>query len=226
MVQPVLTRMQPRIPTDVVKWSLPDIMSNEQALLAAGQTVEIGTPLGQSKFGAPTVAAKVGNTGNGVLTADPTAPLQAGAQLGAYTAVCTAAAVHGGTFEVLDPEGAVIGNVAVGATFDDQLKFTIAAGATDFIVGDSFAVTVPPGSGIVGVLNPTSTDGSQSCIGVAIKWASTAAGSSALSPVLYKKRLAVLSSTGILWPDGFTAAQIAQATADMAKDSLIVRQGV
>jgi hypothetical protein len=81
------------------------------------------------------------------LTLDATTPLLAGAKAGAYTITCITAASNSGTFRVEDPNGVVLGDVAVGATFADQIKFVIADGATDFIVGDKFTVTVAAGTG-------------------------------------------------------------------------------
>jgi hypothetical protein len=87
-------------------------------------------------------AAKAGNTGDGVMTLDATTPVLSGAQLGVYKAVCITAASNGGTFRVSDPLGNVLGDVAVGATFANQIKFAIADGSADFIVGDEIDVTV------------------------------------------------------------------------------------
>jgi hypothetical protein len=71
-----------------------------------------------------------------------------GTVLGKITkGTATAAAKAGGTFRIEDPDGFVIGDVAVGATFADRVKFVIADGASDFIVGDGFDITVAAGSG-------------------------------------------------------------------------------
>jgi hypothetical protein len=92
-----------------------------------------------------TVAAKVGNTGNGVLTLDGVAPVSKVAKKGIYVASCIAVVANGGTFRVSDPDGYVLGDVAVGATFDNDIKFSIADGATDFVAGDAFNITVGAG---------------------------------------------------------------------------------
>lgn len=92
------------------------------------------------KFTASTGA--VVGTGNGVLTLDASTPVLPGVSAGAYTVTCTATAANGGTFQVKDPANAVLGTVAVGSTFESEIKFAIADGATDFGVGDVFTVTV------------------------------------------------------------------------------------
>lgn len=92
---------------------------------------------------AASVAAHAGNTGNGVFTLDGTTPVLAGASAGVYNVTCIAAASNSGTFQVQDPNGFLLSaNYVVAGTFADQIKFVIADGSSDFVVGDSFQVTV------------------------------------------------------------------------------------
>jgi hypothetical protein len=120
------------------------------------------TVLGIETLGAVTSAAKSGgNTGNGALTIDASTPKIAKAKVGVYTVRCIAAATNGGTFRVSDPEGYVIGEVAVGATFANQIKFAIADGSTDFIVGDGFDITIAAGSGHYKAYDADNLDGTQ-----------------------------------------------------------------
>lgn len=110
--------------------------------LAAGQLIT------RTGGGSASSAAKSGgNTGNGAMTLDATTPVLDGARPGVYTVRCITAATNDGIFRVESPDGGVIGDVAVGATFADQIKFVIADGGTDFIVGDGFDVTVNPTAG-------------------------------------------------------------------------------
>lgn len=99
------------------------------------------TPVGTAT--APVAAG----TGNGAMTLDATTPVLAGAKNGDYVVTCIAAAANSGTFRVEDPDGFVLGDVAVGATFADDIKFVIADGSTDFIVGDKFTIAVTTGAG-------------------------------------------------------------------------------
>ena len=126
MVMAAITVSEVRVVSDLVKWSNPDIYSNEMGTLAASQSVDIGTPLG-------------------VVTA----------------------------------------------------------------------------SGQLVVWNPTAADGSQTLVGFALRAYTTGVGGT--EPLAYKARHAVVSSTGILWPAGTTAAQIAAALAEVP--SIIVRAG-
>jgi len=128
-----------------------------------GVTYPANTVLGRIALGSISAAAKSGgNAANtGALTLDETTPILAGAQLGVYRVRCVAVASNGGTFRVEDPNGYVLGDVAVGATFSDQIKFSIADGSQDFILGEGFDITVGAGSGKYVIWNPANLDGSQ-----------------------------------------------------------------
>jgi len=91
------------------------------------------------------LAGGLGNVGNGVLTPDATTPVLTNAVDGIYHAECIAAAGGGGTFRVYDPSGnEIAADFAVAATFQTQIKFVIAAGNVDFVVGDEINVKVNP----------------------------------------------------------------------------------
>lgn len=127
--------------------------------LLAGTSYVRGHVLG--KISLAVVATTVfAGTGNGAITMDGTTPVLAGAKQGAYTATCIAAASNSGTFRVEDPDGNVLGDVAVGATFSDDIKFVIADGSTDFIVGDKFTITIAAGSGKYVVSTAAAVNGS------------------------------------------------------------------
>ena len=118
--------------------------SRDKGVIVAGSgKFEPGTVIGLVAVGTVSAAAKAGgNTGNGVLTVDGSDPVLPGAVAGTYRATCTATAGDGGTFRVEHPNGAVLGDIAVGQTFADQVKFVITDGSTDFAVGDAFLLTV------------------------------------------------------------------------------------
>lgn len=82
-----------------------------------------------------------GNTGNGSFGAiDATAGT---AELGIHKLVCFAVATNAGKFQHFGPDGLLIGIVTVGVAYTGGgLTFTIADGATDFVAGDGFTVTV------------------------------------------------------------------------------------
>lgn len=110
-----------------------------------------GKPIGgleAAQETAATSAAKSGgNTGNGTFVLDATTPVLANAVPGVYTLRCTVAGTNSATFRLVDPAGRVLGDFAFsgsGATVTvaDQIKGVITDGATDFVVGDGFDVTV------------------------------------------------------------------------------------
>ena len=137
-----------------------DDARSRKVTLLSGQNLGAGAVLGKITLGTATAAAGAGNTGGGVLTVDAATPVLAHARPGAYVVACIAAAAGGGIFRVSDPAGYVLGDVAVGATFANQIKFQIADGAPDYALGDRFTVTVAAGSGKYRLSVAAATDGS------------------------------------------------------------------
>ena len=132
--------------------------------LLSGENRARGTVLGKITLGAASSAAKSGgNTGNGTLTMDATTPILARAKVGVYQVRFIAAATNNGTFTVTDPDGVNLGQVIMSGgagTFANRIKFAIADGATDFIVGDGFDVTIAAGSGKYKMSLAAAVDGS------------------------------------------------------------------
>lgn len=174
----------------------------------AGDTFELFVRAGS-------VSAITG-TGNGVVTLYQTAE---GCQPGVYTLACTAAATNAGTFSVTAPDGTVIGNATVGTRFQGGgLDFLIADGSSDFIVGDSFTITVTRGQ--VKEYNPANTDGSGTPFGVlwdAVDASSAAAWGAAVV------RDAEINAAELEWFSGATTAQKTTALATLAVAGLIAR---
>ena len=141
-----------------------DVLSRRVTLLS-GQNLVRGAVLGRVTLGAAAAAAKAGgNTGNGTLTMDATTPVKNGAKVGVYTVRFTVAATNNGTFVVRDPDGNQIGTVVMAGgagAFDDDIKFAVADGATDFAVGDGFDITIAAGSGKYVLSLAAAVDGSQ-----------------------------------------------------------------
>ena len=116
----------------------------------------VGTVLGRT-FVSTSVTATAGtNTGNGAIG---TVTATGKAQRGTYTIRIIKAASNAGDFTVSDPSGAVIGNGTVAVAYSNQIAFTLADGATDFVVGDSWTVEVV-GDYKYKKVEATATDGS------------------------------------------------------------------
>jgi hypothetical protein len=118
------------------------VKNNSGGAVAAGDEVfyDPATGLFANTKGAVAVAAPTfSGTGNGVLTR-ATPAYGAGNKSGPYLVRFVEAAADAGRFNVLDPDLDVVGEGNVGVLFDGPVRFTIADGATDFIVGDTFTL--------------------------------------------------------------------------------------
>jgi hypothetical protein len=98
-------------------------LSRDAVTVLSGQNLQPGHVLGKVAVGTATGAAVSGNTGNGAISA-----VSAGstAKSGVYTAICIEPASNGGTFEVEDPDGVIVGTAVVGTPFAGPVNFTIA----------------------------------------------------------------------------------------------------
>ena len=201
--------------------------SRDQVTVALSQTILAGQLVG--KVGVPasetsSAAADAGNTGNGVFTLDGTNPVASSAINGAYRVVCIAAATNSGTFMVTDPKGAEIGRVVVGATFNNQIKFVIADGATDFVVGDAFTVSVGRETGTdeqVKAWDPNATDGSQKAAGILL--ANVTTDGAATKPGIIIAHHAEVRLANLIFGGSPTAAQQAEAVEQLRSLGVIAR---
>jgi hypothetical protein len=195
-------------------------ISRDNGILITGQNLAAGTVLGRIILAAAASETHAGNTGNGVMTLDAVTPVRAGAKLGVYTATVTVAAANGGTFRVEDPDGFVLGDVVVGATFDDDIKFVIADGAADFIVGDKFLITVAAGTGKLTILAPAAADGSQVAAGILV---APVDASAADVPCVILSRYAEVNGYELTWPAGISAGNKATAIAQLQAQGIVIR---
>lgn len=136
--------------------------------ILSGNNCVKGSLIGKITKGSGTGAAGT-NTGNGTFTPDSTTPILTKSIVGVYRITCITAVSNKGTFQVVNPDGVVIGLYNVGDTFSNQIKFVIADGSTDFVVGDYFTYTIAAGSGKCKLSNSVSTDGSEIPYGVLLE---------------------------------------------------------
>lgn len=193
--------------------------SRDIVTLLSGNDLGTGTVLGKAALGTA-VTSGAGNTGDGVITMDAATPVLAPAKAGIYKATCIAVAANGGTFRVEDPDGFVLGDVAVGATFANDIKFVIADGAADYIVGDKFTITVAVGSGKYGALDLAAINGMETA--AAILYDDVDA-SLADKPAVVTSRDCEVKTTRLVWPAGITDNQKAAALAQLAALGIIAR---
>lgn len=194
-------------------------ISREAIVLAAGSgALRTAQVLGQILLAGATVAARPGNTGNGVFGA---VTLAAGVMAGVYIVTIIEPAANAGAFTVEDPTGVTVGHGTVGVAFaDGGLAFTLADGATDFIAGDQFAITVAQGSKKYVPLDPDGEDGRQHAAGILYR-SVDATGADADATAIV--RLATVNASDLVWPDGITAPEQAAALADLAARNIIAR---
>lgn len=199
--------------------------SREAEFLGASQTIQPGQPLARvlNDTGIQvTSAAVAGNTGNGVLTLANPAYSKA-AKPGKYLVVCTAAAANGGRFRVDDLDGVQVGEVAVGVAFNKAVKFTIADGATDFVVGDAFEITVDLDAGGESVVawDPTANDGTEIAACLPLYAGQTGVGER--KAIATMARDAEIIAAELAWPAGVTAEHKETALQQLALHGLIAR---
>lgn len=187
--------------------------TRQKRTITGAASLLLGTVLAALTVGAASSAAKTGgNTGNGTLTLDAVTPKLTGVTPGVYAVRCIAAAANGGTFRVEAPNGVVLGDVAVGDTFADQVKFVIADGAADFVVGDGFDITVATGSGKYQAVDFAATGGAEKAVAVL---AENVDASLADKPGIVIARGAVINSGALVWPAGATTDQKNAALAQL-----------
>ncbi|MBK8706681.1 MAG: head decoration protein [Saprospiraceae bacterium] len=191
--------------------------SRDAIIVKSGQNLKAGAVLGAVTTAAATSAAGT-NTGNGTMGA---ITVSAGAIEGKYTLKITKAAANAGDFEVIDPQGDVsgIGTVAV-AYSTGGLAFTLADGATDFAVGDTFVITVVQSAIKYAEHDPAATDGTAKA--VAVLFADVDA-SSADKPGVAIARQAEVNGSEITWITGISAANKALGIKSLAEKFVIVR---
>ena len=197
-------------------------LSREGVTIGAEQTIEPGTLLAllaQSGGVTTSVVPGTGNTGNGTLTMAATA-VSSKVKNGTYRATATSATV----FSVEDPNGVSVGNATAGTAFNKEVKFTIAAGVTPFVAGDSFEVVVgveTPGDYQAVAFDPEGEDGSEKAAAIAIYPAVTGEGETLKIAAIFRD--AEVNVNCLAWPEGITAEQQAAAVADLASVGILVR---
>jgi len=137
--------------------------SREKATIAEAK-LAAGTVLGKIANGTASAAADAGNTGDGTMGA---ITVGNGALVGDYRLVILEPGTNAGDFSVEDPNGVNIGNGDVAAAFNaGGLSFTLADGATDFVAGDAFTITVAAGSGKYVLHDAAGIDGREVAVAV------------------------------------------------------------
>ena len=209
---------------DVLKCEAPNLYSREAVTVLAGdgedRMLKVGAVIARRTRSTVTVTAGDGNTGDGAAPADP--PLGALAEAGAYRLACITAGADGGTFQVLSPKGYVLPDLTVGEAYEGgHLNLTVADGAADFAVGDTFTIEVS-GDGKVVALDPAAVDGTAEAVGIAAFDVTAPDGADAEVTAILRD--AILADRAIVWPAGINEARKNAAIADLEARGILVRK--
>ena len=191
-------------------------LSRESITVLSGQNLKPGHVLGKILDGSATGAAVAGNTGNGTIGS---VDANTSAKRGVYTLTCIEPASNSGTFSVEDPDGVTIGTAVVGTPYAGVIEFTIADGATDFVAGDRFIVTVE-GVEKFKEYNPANTDGSQIAVALLLDYADATAAD---IPGVAIVRQAEVNAGELVWFTGATDNQKADGLGSLQAVGIIAR---
>ncbi|PWE52285.1 head decoration protein [Metarhizobium album] len=197
--------------------------SRDNLKIAISQTIVPGQVLGAKVTVADATAvasADAGNTASSGTIAMDATPLTSTAKNGRYVGVASAATKVDWT----DPEGQQIGVSTHGTLFNKGgVRFTITAGGTPNVVGDTWYVDVgvEPGDIQYVAYNQDGTDGSQ--FAKAIAYDGIVTGSGATGKVAGITRLAQVKGVALTWPGDITAAEKALGISQLAAQGIIVR---
>ena len=204
----------------------PPLHSREQITILAGSGAErvltSGMVLGEITKDIVSVGAAVaGNTGDGTMGAVTEA---AGLKLGVYKVTFIEPATNLGSFIVEDPDGVNVGSGVVGSVFTGGgVSFTIADGATDFVAGDAFTITVSAGSGKLVQLTLAAFDGSEVAAGLLLSDATAPDGTDKAAVAIVRD--ATINDQAIVWPAGASAGQKVTALAELKALGIIAGEG-
>lgn len=186
--------------------------------MVAGDGFDIVTT---AKVGAASAAAtaKASNTGDATCgTVSCNGPA---AQVGVYKVVIVEPGTNVGTFYVEAPDGTLVGDGVVATGFSGGgLSFTLADGSTDFVSGDSFAITVAEGSGKWAQYNPGAVNGSQIAAGI-LFGAKNATSADKDGVVI--ARMAEVNASELVWRGGLAASQKTIALAQLKNAGIVAR---
>ena len=135
------------------------------------------------------------------------------------TFTITVAGTNSGTFSVTAPDGTPLGDLTVAVAYSNtHFGITIADGATDFIVGDTFTITIAEDDWVAVVF--AGTDGSQIARGISYDNYDASAADKAGVVIC---RDAEVNADELTWPSGATAAQKAQAGRELEARGILQR---
>ena len=196
----------------------PGKLSRENMVVASGQNLTACQAVSTTFVGTAPAAAHAGNTGDGVMGA-----ITEGVRLkvGRYELVIIEPGTNVGNFLLFDPDGILVGQGDVASAFTNlHMAFTLADGATDFVAGDGFSITVVEGASTWKAFDQDLTTGEQFVDGILIDKVDATTAAKAGSVVV---RDAEVNGAEITWPSDITAAEQVEAEAQLRRLGIHVR---
>lgn len=190
------------IPDQLIAGNL-QLVTKTVTIGQAAAVLKRGTVLGRASLKSAAASAATG-TGNGTVGS---LSVGSAAEVGVYTLKATAA----DTFTLTDPTGDAVGTVTVGTAFtSNQLNLKITAGATAFVAGDAFTVTVSAASNAYSLSVRTATDGTQTPTAILADDVDSTAG--AVTAGVYL--MGQFNQNRITFDDSWTVDDLADALRD------------
>lgn len=188
--------------------------SRDQHIVIAGATALVaGQLMGRLTAGTAAATPTAGNTGNptfGAIT------VGVDALAGDYRVVFTGPTAY----ELRNLNGDVLGTGATGtALAGAPLAFTITAGTTAAVAGDSFTIAVTATVGAMKALNLGASDGTQTVAGILME----GIGANVTAERTITKRDAEVNAAHLVYPAGATASQKATINTALAGLGIILR---
>lgn len=212
------TYTEPYRPLEAVLSEANGSLSRANITIVSGAgVVKAGTVLGKITTGtSASAAAFSGNTGNGTMG---TITVSSGAINGAYKLVIIEAATDAGAFQVEDPNGKIIGTGNVAAAFSKSgLAFTLADGATDFVAGDGFTITVASGSGKYTPYDDALTNGAQTAVAIAGEEVDATSADKSMTAIV---RMAEVKKDVLQWHTDVDTTAKTQAYSDLLAVNIV-----
>lgn len=187
----------------------------------SGQTLKAGHVIGAVPSGTSASAAKSGgNTGNGTFVLDATTPILPRAKEGVYTARFTTTT----NIRIEDPDGVVIADLPITATngqtatISEQIKGVFTEGATTFVVGDGFDISLSALAYKVVEYDPAATNGAQIVHG--LLYDNVNASAADKPGVAVRRGPAIVNVNDLTFKSGLTTAQKNTALAALLRTGI------
>lgn len=188
--------------------------SRESVTLATGD-LAAGTVLGQVTT-ANSVTIGGSNVGDGTMGS---VTIGVDAENGDYVLVCTAEDTNAGTFSVTTPGGVALDDLTVAVAYvSSHINMTLADGAEDFDVGDTFTIDVLNNE--YAIFNAGASDGTETAKAILFD---AVDASAAEQTCVVSKRDSEVTGDELTWNAGTTSAQKSTATISLAAVGIILR---